>query len=200
MLMRSWNISKPTSTNQKFKNTCSEAALWIYVLCLWNLQVSVLHWSGQNSSSALCPKPSEERRWTSTGCQEAERTALVVFFMLKTLTLENASAQPEAPSVCFCFVFSCFYCFQHLHSLWFYLFDISKRSLTELTLQLVVPQRSSSCSQSEADSNQFMWESRRRLLRNCFISGEGKAIQTQGLDFLFKYYLWHFEEESRYSI
>lgn len=56
-----------------------------------------------------------------------------------------------------------------------YLVDISKRSLTELTLQPVAPHRSSSCSQSEADSNQFMWASRRRLLRNCFISGGGKS-------------------------
>lgn len=61
--------------------------------------------------------------------------------------------------------------------LWIYLVDISKRSLTELTLQLVAPQRSSSCSQSEADSNQFMWASRRRLLRNCFISVGGKWLK-----------------------
>lgn len=53
-----------------------------------------------------------------------------------------------------------------------YLVDISKRSLTELTLHPVAPHLSSSCSQSVADSNQFMWASRRRLLRNCFISGE----------------------------
>lgn len=55
-----------------------------------------------------------------------------------------------------------------------YLVDISKRSLTELTLQPVAPHLSSSCSQSEADSYQFMWVSRRRLLRNCFISGGRK--------------------------
>lgn len=55
-----------------------------------------------------------------------------------------------------------------------YLVDISKRSLTELTLQPPAPHLSSSCSQSEEDSNQFMWASRRRLLRNCFISGGRK--------------------------
>lgn len=55
-----------------------------------------------------------------------------------------------------------------------YLVDISKRSFTELTLHPLAPHLSSSCSQSEADSNQFMWVSRRRLLRNCFISGGRK--------------------------
>lgn len=50
------------------------------------------------------------------------------------------------------------------------LVDISKRSLTELTLQPVAPALSSSCSQSAEHSNQFMFGSRRRLLRNCFIS------------------------------
>lgn len=67
----------------------------------------------------------------------------------------------------------------------FYLVDISKRSLTELTLQPEAPLRSSSCSQSEADSNQFMSVLRRRLLRNCFISVERKwfkhLINTQYL-------------------
>lgn len=51
-----------------------------------------------------------------------------------------------------------------------YLVDISKRSLTELTLQPVAPVLSSSCSQPNELSNQFMVGSRRRLLRNCFIS------------------------------
>lgn len=60
----------------------------------------------------------------------------------------------------------------------FYLVDISKRSLTELTLHPEAPHLSSSCSQSETDSHQFMWESRRRLLRNCFISG-GRVIQRR---------------------
>lgn len=58
----------------------------------------------------------------------------------------------------------------------FYLVDISKRSLTELTRHPEAPHLSSSCSQSETDSHQFMWESRGRLLRNCFISG-GRVIQ-----------------------
>lgn len=53
-----------------------------------------------------------------------------------------------------------------------HLVDISKRSLTELTLHPVAPTLSSSCSQSNELSNQFMSGSRRRLLRNCFISGE----------------------------
>lgn len=60
----------------------------------------------------------------------------------------------------------------------FYLVDISKRSLTELTLHPEAPHLSSSCSQSETDSHQFMWESRGRLLRNCFISG-GRVIQRR---------------------
>lgn len=60
----------------------------------------------------------------------------------------------------------------------FYLVDISKRSLTEVTLHPEAPHLSSSCSQSETDSHQFMWESRGRLLRNCFISG-GRVIQRR---------------------
>lgn len=58
-----------------------------------------------------------------------------------------------------------------------YLVDISKRSLTELTLQPMAPHLSSSCSQSETDSYQFMWAFRRRLLRNCFISGGRKRFK-----------------------
>lgn len=55
-----------------------------------------------------------------------------------------------------------------------YLVDISKRSLTELTLQPVAPVLSSSCSQPNELSNQFMVGSRRLLLRNCFISIDSK--------------------------
>ncbi len=51
-----------------------------------------------------------------------------------------------------------------------YLVDISKRSLTELTLQPLAPVLSSSCSHPIEHSNQVMLGSRRRLLRNCFIS------------------------------
>lgn len=51
-----------------------------------------------------------------------------------------------------------------------YLVDISKRSLTELTLQPLAPVLSSSCSHPIEHSDQFMLGSRRLLLRNCFIS------------------------------
>lgn len=107
-----------------------------------NSQESVLRWNERSSSSAPCPEPSEEPRWTWTDWPNKD----ALYPRLNLQTLGSG----------------------------FYLVDISKRSLTELTLQVVAPHRSSSCSQSEADSNQFMWASRRRLLRNCFISGGGK--------------------------
>lgn len=83
--------------------------------------------------------------------------------------------------------YECYFCFFPTRALtlsWcfdrhkFYLVDISKRSLTEVTLHPEAPHLSSSCSQSETDSHQFMWESRGRLLRNCFISG-GRVIQRR---------------------
>lgn len=64
-----------------------------------------------------------------------------------------------------------------------YLVDISKRSLTELTLQPVAPVLSSSCSQPNELSNQFMVGSRRLLLRNCFISIDSKEALNIWIDY-----------------
>ena len=60
-----------------------------------------------------------------------------------------------------------------------HLVDISKRSLTVLTRQPMAPHRSSSRSHSSTDSNQFIWPSRQRLLRNCFISEGQKTRNPQ---------------------
>lgn len=127
---------------------CTFMYIIVWKWAAWsNSQEYVLHWNERSSSSAPCPEPSEEPRWTWTDWQNRRR------WVYRQLSALASCRDADPPS---------------------YLVDISKRSLTELTLQPVAPHRSSSCSQSEAESNQFMRASRRRLLRNCFISGGGK--------------------------
>lgn len=115
----------------------------------------VLRWSGKSFSSAQCLKPSVGPPWTLAGWQE------------------TAGGEQDCRSAT---VDTSYCAFGWSTCVWIYLVDISKRSLTELTLQPVAPHLSSSCSQSVGVSNQFMWESRRRLLRNCFISEAGECI------------------------
>lgn len=93
-------------------------------------QGCVLHWSGQSFSSALCPKPYVEPRWTSAGWQETERMLSFIdrtyngrviaaienetFYLKKKyqqlstiLTFKNTSIEyTEWPSLCLSWEFS----------------------------------------------------------------------------------------------